>query len=282
MLFRLRFYELLFTSLFGFAAARPSLRADSGHGLKHSPQFRIPLSAQAHSPLRAPGPTPASCCFNRMIHRARDYPKEWAASTLCPVPADAHPLLHNASAPPGSLSKAAAVVAGSVTAAKAPEKQAQVFSDPLQSFAAEEDPLGAFAKGAGKAVVDNTPIGVTTKSEVAESSARIVTAVPLPTAERALRDSSVHPNHSSVQLNESTGCSGSKLTPRAATAQTQSRRRGCLPTPCSRTPACLRSGTRRSSRCWADFRRRGPSRCRRRLTLWAGQSGGEQRSTHSR
>lgn len=112
-----------------------------------------------------------------MIHRVRNYSSEGAAASLEAVPAEKHPLLPSpdgvipTSAPTGGSGIAAGV---QNQAAKAAEKPAQAFSDPLQAFAAQkdvdDDPLGASSKTVGKAV-DNTPIGVTTKIEIAEASA---------------------------------------------------------------------------------------------------------------
>lgn len=114
-----------------------------------------------------------------MIHRGRDYPKEWTAASLDAVPADKHPLLPS---PDGALQSPSSPAAGLATASqnqapkatKAVEKPPQTFIDPLQAFAAEkdvdDDPLGALARGAGKAVVDNTPIGVVTKVDTQDSA----------------------------------------------------------------------------------------------------------------
>lgn len=122
-----------------------------------------------------------------MIHRTRDYPKEWSGALLEGTPAEKHPLLPSpdgaiAVTTPGGSGPSAGGQSQAARPEKAAEKPAQAFIDPLQAFAAEkdvdDDPLGAHAKGAGKAVVDNTPIGVTTKVEVAEASASCSRACP--------------------------------------------------------------------------------------------------------
>ena len=100
-----------------------------------------------------------------MEHRRRDYAAELRASAVPVVPAEEHPLQQPVVVAGGDASSGVGASAPQTPAPKAQHVAPVQFDDPLQSALAEDDPLGAFAKGAGRAVVDNTPIGVFTKSE---------------------------------------------------------------------------------------------------------------------